>query len=55
MKKSVYKSAMSRVKTSENFKEATYQKLMSEMEKTAQPNSSNQKESFKMEKAKKER
>ncbi|KQO18418.1 hypothetical protein [Paenibacillus sp. Leaf72] len=53
MKKSVYKSAMSRVKTSENFQEATYQKLMSEMEKTAQPNLINQKESFKMEKAKK--
>lgn len=53
MKKSVYKSAMSRVKTSENFQEATYQKLRSEMEKTTQINRINQKESLKMEKAKK--
>jgi hypothetical protein len=52
MKKSVYKSAMSRVKTSENFKEATYQKVISEMEKTSQTNQINQKESLKMEKAK---
>ncbi|MGG4142484.1 hypothetical protein ABEW34_05075 [Paenibacillus algorifonticola] len=53
MKKSVYKSAMSRVKTSENFQEATYQKLMSEMEKATPSNGINQKESIKMEKAKK--
>lgn len=50
MKKSVYKSAMSRVKTSEDFKEVTYQKVMSEMEKTTQTNKSNQKERLKMEK-----
>ncbi len=53
MKRSLYKSGMSRVKTSEDFKEATYQKLMLEMEKTAQTNKSNLKETFKMEKAKK--
>ncbi|SFF04945.1 hypothetical protein SAMN04487969_11292 [Paenibacillus algorifonticola] len=53
MKKSVYKSAMSRVKTSEDFQEATYQKLRSEMEKTTQTNRINQKELLKMEKAKK--
>ncbi|MGO4545114.1 DUF5666 domain-containing protein [Paenibacillus sp. 2TAB23] len=56
MKKSVYKSAMSRVKTSEDFKEETYQKLMQEMDKTTQTretNHSNQKERFKMERAKK--
>jgi hypothetical protein len=51
MKKSVYKSAMSRVKTSEDFNEATYQKIMSEMEKTTQTNRINQKERLKMEKA----
>ncbi|RAP74217.1 hypothetical protein [Paenibacillus montanisoli] len=50
MKKSVYKSAMSHVKTSEDFKEATYQKLMLEMEKTTQPNKTNLKESMHMEK-----
>ncbi|MBD2860653.1 hypothetical protein [Paenibacillus oceani] len=33
MKKSAYKSAMFHVKTSEDFKEATYRKLMLEMEK----------------------
>ncbi|WP_027086878.1 hypothetical protein [Cohnella panacarvi] len=32
MKKSVYKSAMSRLKTSENFQEATYTKLMNHKE-----------------------
>lgn len=53
MKKSVYKSAMSRVKTSEDFKEATYQKLIREMEKTKQTNRINQKETVKMEYAKK--
>ncbi|MBW7475701.1 hypothetical protein K0T92_13185 [Paenibacillus oenotherae] len=53
MKKSVYKSAMSHVKTSENFQEATYQKLRSEMEKTTQTNRINQKEPLKMERAKK--
>ncbi|CAM4371357.1 cytoskeletal protein RodZ [Paenibacillus endophyticus] len=56
MKKSVYKSAMSRVKTSEDFKEETYQKLMQELDKTTQTtetNHSNQKERFKMERAKK--
>jgi len=54
MKKSVYKSAMSQVKTSENFQEETYQKLMKEMEKTNQnTNGINQKERLKMEKAKK--
>ncbi|WP_054025700.1 hypothetical protein [Bacillus sp. FJAT-28004] len=53
MKKSVYKSGMSHVKTSEDFKEATYQKMMLEMEKTTQKNRINQKEQLKMEKAKK--
>jgi len=54
MKKSVYKAAMSRVKTSENFKEDTYQKLMAEMEKTTQPtNHIHSKERLTMEKAKK--
>ncbi|MFC4810164.1 DUF5666 domain-containing protein [Paenibacillus sp. GCM10023250] len=36
MRKSVYKSAMDRVKTSEDFKEATYQKLKRELERPAQ-------------------
>lgn len=53
MKESVYKSAMSKVKTSENFQEATYQKLVAEMEKTAQINSGDQKEKITMEQAKK--
>lgn len=53
MKKSVYKSAMFHVKTSEDFKEATYQKLMQEMEKEAQENGNRQKERLQMEKAKK--
>ncbi|BBI36613.1 DUF5666 domain-containing protein [Cohnella abietis] len=53
MKKSVYKSAMSRVKISEDFKEATYQKLMLEMEKTTQINNNNQKGKLKMENTKK--
>ncbi|SFJ21203.1 hypothetical protein SAMN02799624_03624 [Paenibacillus sp. UNC496MF] len=35
MKKSVYKSAMDRVKTSEDFKAATYQKLKRELEQPA--------------------
>ncbi|MFD0674658.1 hypothetical protein [Cohnella sp. GCM10027633] len=34
MKKSVYKSAMSRVETSKDFEEATYRKLLREMNKT---------------------
>jgi len=56
MKRSVYKSAMSHLKTSENFNEATYQKLMREMEKTEPKGTINQiqtKEMAKMEKAKK--
>ncbi|WP_219834618.1 hypothetical protein [Paenibacillus sp. R14(2021)] len=53
MKKSVYKSAMSRVKTSEDFQEATYQKLMSEMDKLAEANPNNQKGRITMERAKK--
>jgi len=57
MKKSVYKSAMSQLKTSENFQEETYQKLLKEMENTTQNNKNtrvtNQKEQLKMEKAKK--
>ncbi|MFD2330957.1 hypothetical protein ACFSR7_17030 [Cohnella sp. GCM10020058] len=56
MKRSVYKSAMSHLKTSEDFNEATYQKLMKEMEKTEPGGSVNQiqsKEMAKMEKAKK--
>lgn len=53
MKKSVYKSAMSRVKTSEDFKEAAYRKLISEMEKTTQTNRNNEMERLKMENAKK--
>ncbi|RJX37118.1 hypothetical protein D3P09_24720 [Paenibacillus pinisoli] len=53
MKKSVYKSAMSRVKTSENFEEATYRKLMSEMEKTTPSKINDQKERVRMNTAKK--
>ncbi|REK71929.1 hypothetical protein DX130_19705 [Paenibacillus paeoniae] len=53
MKKSVYKSAMSRVKTSENFKEATYEKLKSEIDKSTQTHSNHTKERVKMERAKK--
>jgi hypothetical protein len=52
MKKSVYKSAMSRVRTSEDFKEATYQKLMLELEKTTHTTTMN-KERVKMEKTSK--
>ncbi|ACT04777.1 DUF5666 domain-containing protein [Paenibacillus sp. JDR-2] len=52
MKKSVYKSAMSQLRTSDDFKEATYQKLMLELEKTSH-NPTNQKEPIKMEKSKK--
>ncbi|MGO4110423.1 DUF5666 domain-containing protein [Paenibacillus sp. YAF4_2] len=52
MKKSVYKSAMSRVKTSEDFKEATYQKLMLELEKTTHTTTMNE-ERVKMEKTSK--
>jgi hypothetical protein len=52
MKKSVYKSAMSRVKTSEDFNETTYRKLMTEMDKTTQTNKNNQRERLNMEKAK---
>ncbi|WP_138753962.1 DUF5666 domain-containing protein [Paenibacillus sinopodophylli] len=55
MKKSVYKSAMSRVKTSDDFKEATYQKMMSDIEKTTQTTNINHKERFKMEKANKKK
>ncbi|WP_308636910.1 DUF5666 domain-containing protein [Paenibacillus silvisoli] len=51
MKKSVYKSAMSRLKTSENFKEDTYRKLMLEVEKTAQSQHTHSKERIHMEKA----
>lgn len=53
MKKSVYKSAMSRVKTSENFQEATYRKLMSEMEKTTPSKINDHKERVRMNTAKK--
>lgn len=56
MKRSVYKSAMSHLKTSEDFNEATYQKLMREMEKSEQNGPIDQtqsKEMVKMEKAKK--
>ncbi|MFF2092267.1 hypothetical protein [Paenibacillus sp. NPDC058174] len=52
MKKSVYKSAMSRVKTSEDFQEATYKKLLSEMANKPQTNTIDQKERVIMEKAK---
>lgn len=52
MKKSVYKSAMSQLRTSDDFKEATYQKLMLELDKTTN-NSTVQKEPIKMEKSKK--
>ncbi|CAM3212450.1 DUF5666 domain-containing protein [Paenibacillus lupini] len=52
MKKSVYKSAMSRVKTSEDFKEATYQKFMLELEKTTHTTTMNE-ERVKMEKTSK--
>ncbi|MFF2481012.1 hypothetical protein [Paenibacillus sp. NPDC058071] len=55
MKKTVYKSAMSRVRTSEDFKEETYKKLMQEMEKETgtQNNGHHQKERLHMETAKK--
>ncbi|CAI6059754.1 DUF5666 domain-containing protein [Cohnella sp. JJ-181] len=56
MKRSVYKSAMSHLKTSENFNEATYQKLMREIEKQESDGTNNpiqSKELVKMEKAKK--
>ncbi|SFB51573.1 hypothetical protein SAMN05216312_11158 [Cohnella sp. OV330] len=56
MKRSVYKSAMSHLKTREDFNEATYQKLMREMEKSEQNGPVDQtqyKEMAKMEKAKK--
>jgi hypothetical protein len=53
MKKSVYKSAMSRVRTSEDFHEETYRKLMREIEKTTQPNHIHSKERLHMEKAQK--
>lgn len=49
MKKSVYKSAMSRLKTSEDFNEVTYRKLMSEINKTTQTTTSIPKERVKME------
>lgn len=52
MKKSVYNSAMSRVKTSEDFKEVTYQKLMLELEKTTHTTTMNE-ERVKMEKTSK--
>lgn len=52
MKKSVYKSAMSHVRSSEDFKEATYRKLMQEMQKTTKIESSTQKERLQMEKSK---
>lgn len=55
MKKSVYKSAMSRVKTSGDFKEATYKKLMQEMGKTTPPNTIIQKERTHMNTATKKR
>ncbi|MBP3966641.1 DUF5666 domain-containing protein [Paenibacillus lignilyticus] len=53
MKKSVYKSAMSHVKTSEDFKEVTYKKLMQEMQhmdQETQTNTINPKGRVKMEK-----
>lgn len=53
MKKSIYKSAMSHMRTSEDFKEQAYQKLMLEMDKATQINQFKQKESLKMEIAKK--
>ncbi|MGK9253049.1 hypothetical protein [Paenibacillus humicus] len=53
MKKSVYKSAMSGVKTSGNFNEATYEKLMREMDRTAKAKENIQKGELHMEKAKK--
>ncbi|MFF2911128.1 hypothetical protein [Paenibacillus sp. NPDC057934] len=56
MKKSVYKSAMSRVKTSEDFNEVTYQKLLSEMDNTKRTtinNHNNPKERVNMQTAKK--
>jgi len=56
MKKSAYKSAMFHVKTSEDFKEATYRKLMLEMEKETpkQKHENHQKERLlQMEKTKK--
>ncbi|GLX69813.1 hypothetical protein [Paenibacillus glycanilyticus] len=52
MKKSVYKSAMSRVRTSEDFKEATYQKLMMEQENNSH-NPTIKEERIQMEKSKK--
>jgi len=52
MKKSVYKSAMSNVRTSDNFKEETYRKLMQATERTTQEENK-PKEKIKMEYAKK--
>ncbi|REE78700.1 hypothetical protein A8990_12597 [Paenibacillus taihuensis] len=53
MKKSVYKSAMSKVKTSEDFEAKTYQKLLVEMAKNAGTYKNKSRERFHMEKAKK--
>ncbi|NUU60875.1 DUF5666 domain-containing protein [Paenibacillus agri] len=53
MKKSVYKSAMSHVKTSEDFNEVTYQKLLSEMDNSKNTNINNPKERVNMQTAKK--
>ncbi|OBZ09578.1 hypothetical protein A8L34_20035 [Bacillus sp. FJAT-27264] len=56
MKKSLYKSAMSHVKTSEDFNEVTYQKLLSEMNNTKLTtinNHNNHKERVNMQTAKK--
>ncbi|ASS67554.2 MULTISPECIES: hypothetical protein [unclassified Paenibacillus] len=55
MKKSVYKTAMSNVQTSEDFKEATYEKLMREMERTTPFEKNSQKGERQMENAKKRR
>lgn len=52
MKKSVYKSAMSNVKTSDNFKEETYRKLVQATERSAS-NENKPKEKINMEYAKK--
>lgn len=48
MKKSVYKSAMSHVKTSENFEQATMEKLMQHMEQEIAEPTKSAKERFEM-------
>ncbi|MFC3747958.1 hypothetical protein [Paenibacillus sp. GCM10012306] len=53
MKKSVYKSAMSHVKTSEDFQEVTYQKLLSEMDNTNNTKINNPEERVNMQTANK--